>query len=131
MIEEKNMKLKKAFTNLPNEKSINLYPSLCFFEQTPVSIGRGTNLQFQIIGHPDWIDKNFSFKPVSMVGAKYPKHNGVLCYGQNLQTLNTCKIRLDWLINSYNESNDKENFFGNSFHEIAGNFDLEKQIKWV
>ena len=61
---------------------------------------------------------------------KYPKHNGVLCYGHNLSnTKFLSKIRLDWLINSYNESNDKENFFGNSFHEIAGNFDLEKQIK--
>ena len=127
----KKYKLKeKPSPNLPNEKSINLYPSLCFFEQTPVSIGRGTNLQFQIIGHPDWIDKDFSFKPVSMVGAKYPKHNGVLCYGHNLSnTKYLSKIKLDWLINSYNESKDKENFFGNSFHEIAGNFDLEKQIK--
>jgi len=120
----------KPSPNLPNEKSINLYPSLCFFEQTPVSIGRGTNLQFQIIGHPDWRDKNFSFKPVPMIGAKYPKHNGILCYGQNLSnTEYLSRIRLDWLINSYNKSNDKENFFGNSFHEIAGNFELEKQIK--
>ena len=84
----------------------------------------------RIIGHPDWINKSFSFKPVPMVGAKYPKHNGVLCYGHNLSnTKYLSKIRLDWLINSYNESKDKENFFGNSFHEIAGNFDLEKQIK--
>ena len=60
----KKYKLKeKPSPNLPNEKSINLYPSLCFFEQTPVSIGRGTNFQFQIIGHPGWRDQNFSFKP--------------------------------------------------------------------
>ena len=65
-----------------------------------------------------------------MVGAKYPKHNGVLCHGQNLSnTKYLNRIRLDWLINSYNQSKDKENFFGNSFHEIAGNFTLEKQIK--
>mgnify|MGYP001277570061 FL=1 len=120
----------KPSPNLPNEKSINLYPSLCFFEQTPVSVGRGTNLQFQIIGHPDWKGKSFNFKPVPMVGAKYPKHRDVLCYGIKLtNTEYLSKVRIDWLINSYNISNDKENFFGNSFHEIAGNFSLEKQIK--
>ncbi len=120
----------KPSPNLPNEKSINLYPSLCFFEQTPVSVGRGTNLQFQIIGHPDWKGKSFNFKPVPMIGAKYPKHSNVLCYGIKLtNTEYLSKVRIDWLINSYNISNDKENFFGNSFHEIAGNFTLEKQIK--
>ena len=120
----------KPSPNLPNEKSINLYPSLCFFEQTPVSVGRGTNLQFQIIGHPDWKGKSFNFKPVPMIGAKYPKHSDVLCYGIKLtNTKYLSKVRIDWLINSYNISNDKENFFGNSFHEIAGNFTLEKQIK--
>ena len=120
----------KPSPNLPNEKSINLYPSLCFFEQTPVSVGRGTNLQFQIIGHPDWKGKSFNFKPVPMIGAKYPKHRDILCYGIKLtNTKYLSKVRIDWLINSYNISNDKENFFGNSFHEIAGNFTLEKQIK--
>ena len=120
----------KPSPNLPNEKSINLYPSLCFFEQTPVSVGRGTNLQFQIIGHPDWKGKSFNFKPVPMIGAKFPKHNGVLCHGLKLtDTEYLSKVSIDWLINSYNISNDKENFFGNSFHEIAGNFTLEKQIK--
>ena len=120
----------KPSPNLPNEKSINLYPSLCFFEQTPVSVGRGTNLQFQIIGHPDWKGNSFNFKPVPMTGAKYPKHNGVLCHGLKLtDTEYLSKVSIDWLINSYNISNDKENFFGNSFHEIAGNFTLEKQIK--
>ena len=120
----------KPSPNLPNEKSINLYPSLCFFEQTPVSVGRGTNLQFQIIGHPDWKGESFNFKPVPMIGAKYPKHSDVLCYGIKLtNTEYLSKVRIDWLINSYNISNDKENFFGNSFHEIAGNFTLEKQIK--
>ena len=95
-----------------------------------MSVGRGTNLQFQIIGHPDWKGKSFNFKPVPMIGAKYPKHDGVLCHGLKLTDIEyLSKVNIDWLINSYNISSDKENFFGNSFHEIAGNFTLEKQIK--
>ena len=62
----------KPSPNLPNQKSINLYPSLCLFEGTNVSIGRGTNLQFQIIGNPNWKNYTFTFTPESMSGAKKP-----------------------------------------------------------
>ena len=90
----KKYSYRKPSPNLPNEKSINLYPSLCFFEQTPVSIGRGTNLQFQIIGHPDWIDKNFSFKPVLWL--EQNTQNIMVFYAMDIifQTLNTL-VKLD------------------------------------
>ena len=72
--------------NLPNKKSINLYPSLCLFEGTNVSAGRGTDLQFQIYGSP-FLDKNkneYKFIPVRNSGSKYPKHENKLCFGKIL-----------------------------------------------
>ena len=75
----------KPSPNLPNKRSINLYPSLCLFESTSVSIGRGTNLQFQIIGSPDWKNKDFQFTPISMPGAKNPKYINSKCYGEDLR----------------------------------------------
>ena len=71
--------------NLPNDQSINLYPSLCLLEQTPVSIGRGTEMQFQIFGHPDFKNLDFRFTPISNFGAKYPKQEGQKCYGVDLK----------------------------------------------
>jgi uncharacterized protein YbbC (DUF1343 family) len=116
--------------NLPNLKSINLYPSLCFFEQTPVSVGRGTTNQFQIIGKPDWEKTNYEFKPVSMYGAKYPKFENEVCKGYNLKNEDyLSKVSLKWLILAYNNEKDKENFFRSGFHRLAGNKTLEKQIE--
>ena len=116
--------------NLPNLKSINLYPSLCFFEQTPVSVGRGTTNQFQIIGKPDWEKTSYKFKPVSMYGAKYPKFENEVCNGYNLKNEDyLSKVSLKWLILAYNNEKDKENFFRSGFNRLAGNKTLEKQIK--
>ena len=120
----------KPSPNLPNLKSINLYPSLCFFEQTPISIGRGTKMQFQIFGSPHWKNQSFSFMPKPNLGAKKPKHNGIKCFGidlRNEKELNN--INLVWLIKAYNYSPDKDNFFWSGFHKIAGNKELEIQIK--
>ena len=115
--------------NLPNLKSINLYPSLCFFEQTPVSIGRGTENQFQIIGKPDWEKTNYQFKPISMLGAKYPKFENKICNGYNLKSEKyLSQISLKWLIIGYKNEKDKENFFKSGFHRLAGNKTLERQI---
>tara|TARA_B100001057_G_scaffold163618_2_gene164265 strand:+ start:1158 stop:2348 length:1191 start_codon:yes stop_codon:yes gene_type:complete len=120
----------KPSPNLPNSKSINLYPSLCFFEQTPISVGRGTNLQFQTIGLPTWKKTNFSFTPKSMPGAKTPKHQNKKCYGFNLTTENhLSKVSLEWLILSYEKSENKDDFFRAYFFRLAGNKTLEKQIK--
>ncbi|RZL33409.1 MAG: DUF1343 domain-containing protein, partial [Pedobacter sp.] len=89
--------------NLPNEQSINLYASLCFFEGTNVSVGRGTSKQFQIYGSPFLPKLGFSFKPEPNFGAKSPLHNGVVCYGEDLT--NEPKVQhleLKWLLKAYN-----------------------------
>ena len=77
----------KPSPNLPNAKAINLYPSLCLFEGTNVSVGRGTELQFQILGSPflEGSDYNFEFTPTPNVGAKYPKHEAKICKGIELE----------------------------------------------
>ena len=76
----------KPSPNLPDMKSIYLYPHLCFFEGTPLSIGRGTDKPFTIIGYPNNKQSTFDFMPLSKVGAKYPKHENVICKGENLST---------------------------------------------
>ena len=76
----------KPSPNLPNKSSVNLYPSLCLFEGTNISAGRGTNMQFQIYGSP-FLNKKlneFKFTPKKNLGSKYPKHENTLCYGKNL-----------------------------------------------
>ena len=115
--------------NLPNAKAINLYPSLCLFERTVVSIGRGTEQQFQIYGHPSF-KGDFSFKPQPNFGAKYPKLEGEECIGKNLQShpkLN--RIELKWLIEAYRQYPEKEAFFISRFAYLAGTKKLEEQIK--
>ena len=123
----------KPSPNLPNMKSVYLYPSLCFFEGTIISVGRGTKTPFQIIGHPDYKDKNFSFTPVSIPGAsKYPKYENIKCYGLDLSNsdsmiLKSKKINLSWLINMYNNFK-YDDFFNNYFDKLAGNSNLRHQI---
>jgi uncharacterized protein YbbC (DUF1343 family) len=119
----------KPSPNLPNNKSINLYPSLCFFEGTNVSVGRGTNLQFQIYGSP-YLEKNsFSFTPQSNEGAKYPKHKNKVNYGENLATTKKLeKLNLSWLIKSYKQTTS-ELFFNAFFTKLAGTEKLQKQIE--
>ena len=120
----------KPSPNLPNKQSINLYPSLCFFEQTDISIGRGTNMQFQIFGNPYWDNKLFSFTPKSMSGAKFPKHQNTKCYGFDLSNQSILsQINLEWLIFAYNNSKDKLSFFKKGFVRLAGNNILQKQIE--
>ncbi len=130
---DRNKKYKLTFKpspNLPNQQSINLYPSLCFFEQTPVSVGRGTEKQFQVIGTPYWENFKFNFTPKSMPGAKYPKHENLTCYGLNLENEEyLSKINLKWLILAYKNEKNKDNFFKSGFHRLAGNKLLEEQIK--
>tara|TARA_Y100000592_G_scaffold19276_1_gene29504 strand:+ start:387 stop:1556 length:1170 start_codon:yes stop_codon:yes gene_type:complete len=115
--------------NLPNKKSVNLYPSLCLFEQTPISIGRGTNLQFQIFGNPKF-ESTFSFVPKPNLGSQNPKHNGTICFGKDLRmTERLSKIEIKWLIDAYNEYPEKNKFFSSSFSLLAGTESLEQQIK--
>lgn len=114
--------------NLPNIQSIYLYPSLAFLEKTEVSVGRGTTTQFQIYGHPDF-KGDFSFTPQPNFGSQYPKLKGVLSYGEDLRNYKTSNmIELKWLINSFTQINDKNNFFRSDFDKLSGTSNLKKQI---
>jgi uncharacterized protein YbbC (DUF1343 family) len=116
--------------NLPNDKSINLYPSLGFFEGTIINAGRGTESQFQRYGAPFFIKNNFSYTPKSNFGAKYPKHKNKLCYGVDLSSVKKLSaINLEWLIDAYKKTPKKEKFFGKTFTIHAGNTKLQKQIE--
>ena len=114
--------------NLPNIQSIYLYPSLAFLEKTEVSVGRGTTIQFQIYGHPDF-KGDFSFTPQPNFGSQYPKLKGVLSYGEDLRNYKTSNmIELKWLINSFTQIDDKNNFFRSDFDKLSGTSNLKKQI---
>lgn len=107
----------KPSPNLPNNRSIYLYPSLCLFEGTAISVGRGTDKQFQIYGHPDLSNKPFQFTPVPKDGAKYPKHQDQLCYGYDLSELPMINLEkehglnLTYLMDTYEAFEAKESFF--------------------
>ena len=122
----------KPSPNLPNDKAINLYSSLCFFEGTNVSAGRGTEKQFQIFGSP-FLNANayhFRFTPKPNHGAKYPKHDGKLCYGTDLtQAENLNALNLSWLIGAYKNTKNKADFFTSFFTKLAGTTTLQKQIE--
>ena len=122
--------------NLRNLNSILLYPSLCLFEGTLVSVGRGTNYPFEIFGAP-FFKTNFIFLPQPNFGAKNPKYNNEHCYGYDLRNSHTLnsgiflnKINLAFLIQAYQETpSDKKNIFFNSFfNKLAGNEQLKQQI---
>ncbi|MDX1271889.1 DUF1343 domain-containing protein [Bizionia paragorgiae] len=122
----------KPSPNLPNDSSINLYPSLCFFEGTNVSAGRGTDLQFQIYGSPYLSNTNFEFTPKPNEGAKYPKYKNQLCYGFNLSSEKPLEeLNLSYLINAYNNTKDKSAFFISNgfFTKLAGTKKLQEQIE--
>jgi len=119
----------KPSPNLPNDIAINLYPSLCFFEGTTISVGRGTEMQFQIFGAPFLPKTAFNFTPKPNDGAKYPKHENKICYGIDLRSTPKLDIlNLKWLSNAYNLSSDKETFFNNFFTKLAGTKKLQQQI---
>ncbi|MDT8413067.1 MAG: DUF1343 domain-containing protein [Vicingaceae bacterium] len=125
----------KPSPNLPNMSSIYLYPSLCLFEGTPISVGRGTDKPFQVLGHPKIDSEKYSFTPKSMEGAKKPKLEGQLCKGYNLSEYgNMCmrglkRLNLFWLLDIYQNFPEKEGFFTNSFNLLAGTNQLQEQIK--
>ncbi|MCK7590063.1 DUF1343 domain-containing protein [Subsaxibacter sp. CAU 1640] len=122
----------KPSPNLPNDKAINLYPSLCFFEGTNVSVGRGTNKQFQIFGSP-FLHKelyDYTFVPQPNEGAKSPLHQESICFGKDLSNTDSLnRLDLDWLIEAYNHSIDKKIFFNDFFTKLAGTKKLRQQIE--
>ena len=126
----------KPSPNLPNKLAVQLYPSLCFFEGTTVSAGRGTDKQFQCYGHPQ-LNKSYSFIPTSNEGAKYPKFKDTLIKGVDLSQESATsvfeldQIDLTYLLDAYaNIDNAQEDFFlkNNFFEKLAGTKNLRKQI---
>ncbi len=116
--------------NLPNATSINLYPSLGFFEGTPINAGRGTSFQFQQYGHSTFPATPFHYTPKPNFGSKHPKQENKKCFGVNLtkhSKLNT--INIEWLVDAYQKYPNKETFFGNTFTIHAGSPTLEQQLK--
>jgi len=123
--------------NLQTDEAIYLYPSLCFFEGTAVSLGRGTALPFQIYGHPAFKEGDFTFTPQSIKGiAENPPLKGKKCRGYNLtewahnQLNSENKIHLSFLLNAYKQMPEKETFFTSPdfFDKLAGNSILREQI---
>ena len=115
--------------NLPNEASILQYPSLCLFEGTIVSIGRGTDYPFQCYGHPEFKSFETSFTPKPIKGvAPHPKLEGKECKGY-FPTVSNDKIELEWLIGAYTELYKNSKFFNSFFSKLAGTNQLQKQIE--
>ncbi|MGZ3861572.1 MAG: exo-beta-N-acetylmuramidase NamZ family protein [Bacteroidia bacterium] len=124
----------KPSPNLPNMRAVYLYPSLGLFEGTIVSVGRGTDNPFQVIGHPD-MKGEYAFVPRPMEGAKTPKYMGKSCFGHFLGDFAESYVRdskqlyLLWLTGSYKQLSKKGNFFDENFNFHAGNATLQQQIK--
>jgi uncharacterized protein YbbC (DUF1343 family) len=124
----------KPSPNLPNQTSVYLYPSICFFEGTNVSLGRGTAFPFQVFGSPELPDRGFSFTPESVPGAKNPPLLGVKCYGTDLRdalkkrVVPKPEINLGWIISAYNDFPQKDKFFTSYFDVLAGGPALREQI---
>ena len=122
----------KPSPNLPNTKSIMLYPSLCLFEGSTISVGRGTYSPFQIVGAPDKNLGDFTFTPKAIEGFdKNPMYKDRVCYGIDLRGEdNPCGFTLKYLIKMYKNSTNKEKFFNanNFFEKLAGDAQLRTDI---
>ena len=126
----------KPSPNLPDMRSVYLYPSTCYFEQTPLSLGRGTDKPFQVYGHPNIKDKEFTFTPVPNYGAKDPRYKNQVCYGVDLRTEpSVAKIMEDginfsYIIDAYKSMNlDRNYFFGSGFELETGQLWIRNMIK--
>lgn len=124
----------KPSPNLPNWESVYLYPSLCFFEGTIVSVGRGTEFPFQVYGHPKMTD-DFVFTPRQSDGRRAPLLCNEECHGEYLMTYahdfkrNKNQINLSWIINAYNQLKEEGKFFNNFFVKLSGTSELQQQIE--
>lgn len=122
--------------NLKTMQAVYIYPSLCLFEGTPISIGRGTHKPFELFGHPTFTSLSYAFTPRAMPGAKNPPFVNQVCYGIDLsdtpekiiKKLNG-KLNLHWLKQSYALYPYKSTFFNSFFDKLAGTTQLAKQIK--
>lgn len=125
----------KPSPNLPNMTAVYLYPTLCFFEGTIVSVGRGTETPFQIIGYPGFTEGPLSFTPKSIKGmAVKPMYENVKCNGFDLREFGdnyiptTKQLYLFWLKNIYDNYQTKDKFFNDFFDKLAGTDKLRTQI---
>jgi uncharacterized protein YbbC (DUF1343 family) len=135
VIKAKNYEHRKSYIlpvrpspNLPNQQSVLLYPSVCFFEGTKVSVARGTDFPFQAIGGTDPALGTFQFTPKSTFGAKEPMYKDKICYGLDLRTEKITGLSLTHLIEFYQKSKLQDKFFNSYFDTLAGTDMLRKQI---
>lgn len=120
--------------NLPDMKSVYLYPSTCLFEGTPVSLGRGTDMPFQVYGHPDMKGYDFSFTPHSRPGALNPPQKDKLCHGVDLRTVSDEQaiaqgVNLEYIIDAYRNLGLGDRFFTKFFNLLIGNDTTRRQIE--
>ncbi len=123
--------------NLKTPLSVLCYPSLCFFEGTPVSVGRGTDCPFEIVGYPEYNDTSFSFTPKVIKGVSdNPPYKNIMCYGESDMVIEDCikskakgEMSLSVLIRMYNAYPNKDKFFQNFFDKLAGTKDLKLQVR--
>lgn len=120
--------------NLPDMKAVYLYPSTCYFEGTPISLGRGTDMPFTVYGHPSMKGCDFSFTPRSRPGAKTPPQMDRLCYGRDLRGLSDEEViakgvDFGYVIDAYRTSGLGEKFFTPFFTLLAGNADIRRMIE--
>ena len=133
----------KPSPNLPDEKAVLWYPSICFFEGTVISEGRGTDHPFQVFGHPSFPKNMYAFTPMTNAGASSPKLMNQQCFGWNVSNISTAKIpgqlQFNYLLEAYKLFPEKDKFFifpkksspaDNEifFNKLAGNAELMQQI---
>jgi len=120
--------------NLPNMRSVYLYPSICYFEATPVSLGRGTTTPFEVYGHPNMTGYDFSFTPKSIAGAKFPPQLNRLCHGVDLSKQPTNEelfakgVDLSYVIDAYRNLHLDDFFFNTAFERLIGVGYVRKMI---
>lgn len=116
--------------NLPTDNSITLYPTLALFEGSVVSVGRGTDHPFEVIGHPDYALGSYKFTPQPNAGSKYPPMEGKECFGESfVGTEATHKLTLKYLLNYYQELKDDTTFFRDYIDLLAGTKEFRKQVE--
>lgn len=119
--------------NLRTMRAIYLYPSTCYFEGTPVSLGRGTDWPFEVYGHPDYKGSDFSFTPRSVPGAKNPPQLDQLCHGVDLREVSyddaiAGGVNLSYVIDAYNKTGLGDKFFTKFFELLVGRGDIRTMI---
>jgi uncharacterized protein YbbC (DUF1343 family) len=121
----------KPSPNLPNQRAIVLYPSLCLLEGTMMSMGRGTDFPFQVFGHPSFQAKHFSFTPKANEGNKKPLFEGKICFGEDWRESDSRKFEfsLTPVISSWKNTGKPKDFFTSFFDKLVGNTQIRTFIE--